>query len=1008
LWHDVGVTLIGRDAEVARLTSELEATQAGRGGVTVVLGDPGIGKTRLLEEIGGRAETKGFRVAWGRVWDGEGAPIFDPFLQILRALDLPEQPETLLNALEKLSAKSPLLLLVDDAHGADSASLELLRQLARGLDARKILVLVAARRAESRQRPEVKRLFAELGRRRDEIRLTGLDENGVARLMAQVAKGLPPGGLAALIHRRTDGNPLFVRETVRLLATQPGGEPRTASELPLAERISDVIDQRMSRLSETTRRALAAAAVIGREIPLATLAALLESTPAETLAALEPAIDAGLLIAPRPDRFAFAASLYRSAIYRGTPLATRGRLHLGVARFLEPHGAERWAELAHHFAAAAAVADVAAERVRYATLAGEHAARLGAFDEAARHFETALGAAPPGETLAATIRLGEMHLRAGNSERGRRLLEQAAGEATGETLGRVALLIGRRPVSVLRSDSALVTLLDRALEGLPDSPLRAALLARKAAAMVTFGEPRQRERLGGEALALARRVAAGVELGAVLVTLSRAMASPDDLEQRLAWAAEILELAQEAGDGELELEGRQLLTLALLERDGPAAAAHELARSQELAEKLHDPRHEWRLGLTEAMLEGAAGRFAEAERHARRALGAAQDAGQGNDVLLEYLLVMAGVRRDQGRIAELEPSILALRAEAPEWSGAEHLLLECQLGRGDREAAAATFADLAAGKWQDLPKDERWLGTLVAMADAAVSLGACEECQKLQDLLAPYVDRHAVGGRVAAYLGPVALALGRLAVTAGDSTAAEELLGRAARVSAATGYPVGVARAEWASGDQASAKGRFDALGLGTPSATVAPAPSPPVTSALVSINADGDGWELRFSGRALRLRDVKGLRYLAALVARPGTEIHVVQLIAHAGGEPLDLGDAGEKLDARALAEYRRRLTDLADALQDAEAHKDQLRASAVQEEIDRLEDELAGAVGLGGRVRRAASAVERMRQSVTKRLRDAIRRAGEKDAELGDHLERSLKTGLFCSYDPVVALGK
>ena len=181
-----------------------------------------------------------------------------------------------------------------------------------------------------------------------------------------------------------------------------------------------------------------------------------------------------------------------------------------------------------------------------------------------------------------------------------------------------------------------------------------------------------------------------------------------------------------------------------------------------------------------------------------------------------------------------------------------------------------------------------------------------------------------------------------------------------------------------------------------------------PAKSALVTLVTDGDGWQLGYGARSLRLRDVKGLRYLAALVAKPGRDLHVVQLIAHAGGEPLDLGDAGEKLDARALADYRRRLTDLADALQDAEAQKDRGRADLVQAEIDRLEQELSAAVGLGGRVRRAASAVERMRQSVTKRLRDAIRRVAEKDAELGDHLERSVRTGLFCSYDPVVAVGK
>jgi tetratricopeptide (TPR) repeat protein len=1011
------VELIGRDAEIARLSEGLERARAGRGQALVVVGEPGIGKTRLLEEIGTRAAAAGFRVAWGRSWDGEGAPPLDPWAQVLLALDRGDLElagdarrlgDRVAMALGQLATEHPLLLLLDDLQAADTASLELLRFLVRALEGRRILVVAAARRVEARQRPELRRLLGDL----DEIRLTGLDEPGVARLMAEVARGLPPGGLSALVHRRTDGNPLFVRETARLLAAQPGGDPRTASELPLADKVTDVIEQRTARLGPEPRRALAAAAVIGREIPLAMLAAILERTPAETLAALQPALDAELVIGGEPGRFAFATGLYRSVIYRSTPVATRGALHLAAARWLEREGGGSTSELAHHFAAAAAVADVAAERMRYARLAGEHAAELRAFDEAARHYETALSAAPPDERLGLTIRLGEMAQRAGQLERGRQLLERAIPDARGETLARLVLTIAERPPSPVRPDESLSRLLEQALAALPTdaSPLRARLLARRAAELVPFGDPALRERLGREALTIARRTATGVPLGEILIWLTAPLATPDNLDERLAFAAEVIAIGEQASDAELELDGRRALTLALLERDGPAAAGHELARCQELAEPLRDARHGWQLALDEALLDGAEASFADAERRARRALGLAQDTGDGPLGLLSYLQVMAMIRREQGRLAELEPSVLALRAEAPRWDGAPHLLLEIQLERGDRAAAAATFADLAAERFADVPRDGAWLGTLVTLAEAALRLDARAEIAVLRDALAPYADRHATRGRVAPYLGPIALVLGRLAAAAGDRDAAIAHLERAVRIADAVRYPSGAARAEWAlaelgRADRSAAEARFERLGLRSPlQAPVAPPPPPP--SALATVTADGDGWVLGFAGRTLRLRDVKGLRYLAALAARPGTELHVVQLIAHAGGEPLDLGDAGEKLDARALAEYRRRLTDLADALQDAESHKDALRAQAVQGEIDRLEDELAAAVGLGGRVRRAASAVERMRQSVTKRLRDAVKRAADKDPALGDHLERSLRTGIFCAYDPVVSL--
>jgi hypothetical protein len=177
----------------------------------------------------------------------------------------------------------------------------------------------------------------------------------------------------------------------------------------------------------------------------------------------------------------------------------------------------------------------------------------------------------------------------------------------------------------------------------------------------------------------------------------------------------------------------------------------------------------------------------------------------------------------------------------------------------------------------------------------------------------------------------------------------------------------------------------------------------------------EGEYWTIAFQGTAVRLRDTKGLRYLQRLLREPGREFHVLDLAvgedsSRSSGEarkpqhePVgDRGDAGEILDPRAKAAYRARMTELEEELEEAEAQCDTERGSRARTEIDFLNHELTSALGLGGRDRRAASAAERARFSVSKSLRSAVKRIGQAHPVLGDHLAATLKTGYFCSYTP------
>jgi hypothetical protein len=169
------------------------------------------------------------------------------------------------------------------------------------------------------------------------------------------------------------------------------------------------------------------------------------------------------------------------------------------------------------------------------------------------------------------------------------------------------------------------------------------------------------------------------------------------------------------------------------------------------------------------------------------------------------------------------------------------------------------------------------------------------------------------------------------------------------------------------------------------------------------------------FEGHTVRVRDRKGMRYLARLLADPGREYHVLDLVAaetasgaqaassHAAGLPRSsLGDAGEGLDAQAKDAYRRRLAEIDDDIEQARAIGDTERAAQANTEREFLVQELARAFGLGGRGRPAASASERARAAVTRAIRQAMTRIVEHHPQLGQHLSRTIRTGTYCAYVP------
>ncbi len=483
-------TFVGRGHELAALDERLAVAAQGQGGVVLLAGEPGIGKTRLAEELAALAHARGARALWGRCYEGEGAPAFWPWVEILRAWlrrcdpdtartalgpgaaviaqlvpdvrrlvpDLPEPLELdpaqarfrLFDAIaaflgEAGAAQPPLLLILDDLHWADTPTLLLLEFLARDLAAAPILVVGTYRDVEVLRGEPLARTLGELLRRPDVIRfrLAGLSVQDVARMIAVISgpaaiePGLQQGTLAARLHEETEGNPLFVQELVRLLATEGRAAPPLSGQawrLQVPPTLREVIGRRLNRLSPECSRALTMAAVVGREFELDVLGRAGEAGSEALLEVLEEA-EAAHLIAAVPGtrgRFRFGHALIRETLYEDLPATRRARLHLRVAEAIEAVHAhslgEQVATLAVHYRLAGATAPVD-KAIHYARRAAEAAAAVAAWEEAVTYYEAALallGHEDPAARCDLLLALGATLMPAGEP---RRVFEEVAPEA---------------------------------------------------------------------------------------------------------------------------------------------------------------------------------------------------------------------------------------------------------------------------------------------------------------------------------------------------------------------------------------------------------------------------------------------------------------------------------------------------------------------------------------------------------------------------------------------------
>ena len=391
------------------------------------------------------------------------------------------------------------------------------------------------------------------------------------------------------------------------------------------------------------------------------------------------------------------------------------------------------------------------------------------------------------------------------------------------------------------------------------------------------------------------------------------------------------------------------------------------------------------------------------------------------------------IRLHKGDIAGAEEALVA--AHRGGWDPQPGLAL-VHLAQGDPATAAASIRDALEHPLR-MPSKERPPNSdlqraplLEAQVEIEIAAGDVDRARSAADELELVAARFESKALVAS----AAFARGSVRLAEGDAAGAESSFSEAVRLWNEVGAPyeaaharIGLAAAYRASGSEQAAALEQSAARAILEAIEAAPSMAPQVTavhqepteaqltSSANVFRREGDYWTVTFEGHTVRVRDLKGMRYLARLFADPGREFHVLDLVAAEAGRPVQvagdqtgspprsaLGDAGEILDAQAKDAYRRRLAEIDDDIDQAHAAGDGERAAQADAERDFLIRELAGAVGLGGRDRRAASASERARAGVTRAVRQAITRIADHHAQLGEHLDHAIRTGTYCAYVP------
>ena len=789
---------VGRKPELARIASLLARSAAGQGGLASIVGEAGIGKTRVLTETAVLAESRGFRVVWSQVIEDSVAAPFLPWRLALREFALHDDPAVLASTLgsgvtdvadivpelrDRLglpavartaeagaarfqlfdsvsrfllasARRQPIVLLLDNAHLADRSSLQLLQYYCRQIVQSPTLVLVSYRPdAVTREHP-LRETLAQCSRaaRFEEIALGGLDRNETADLMRAITGSNVPGALVDAVCERGDGNPLFVSQVTASIARRVGAASGAIADLAIEipANLQEAISARLAGLDAATLDALRTAAILGRDFDSMLLTALAGQPPFALLALLEAAVGAGVLTPLGPGRYRFVHALFREALYGVHPLVQRVELHQQAAHRIEERYAselEAWVpQLAYHWFEASR-AGYQPRAVECCRMAARQALASRAYVEARMQLEHALAVAEmahdpdPHLRFELLMDLGDAQFRSGQSEPAAKTYLRAAVLAERQhwwsQLSTAVLALQHVQGQLGIIHVASIPLHSLALEQLPADAgaMRARLLASLASAC-RRAEDRQR---GLDAFEESVRIARSLDdPGVLFECLSQALLvlqPPEDAPRQVALQREALALAERSGKPEAALEASSAMLFSLSKLGDYDELESVLQRLHARADAARHPHYRQVAAGFEAQIAILRGRWADAVRWARASL---QQAGLDGSVGVEgrYGFQMFAIQRALGNLESIAPLFARVANEQDNTRLwlPGAILLHCELGQAE---AARRLLD-RLGDADKMPRDDLYTASLVYLADACIILNDAARAERLLQALQPF------------------------------------------------------------------------------------------------------------------------------------------------------------------------------------------------------------------------------------------------------------------------------
>lgn len=1018
--------IVGRDEPLHRIGAAIDATAHGHRSALLVTGQAGMGKTSLLAAAIASGAADGAIVGWGTCWHGEGAPGFWPWMQAMGGLaravgpsasaaaaggdreilatfvrDLgppvetsadPERHRLLLldvavRWIEALAVDRQVLVVLDDLQWADQSTLDLLDHLV-AAPVPVALAVFGAYRHDELDRDRQARM-TKLESHLERVHLEGLDLAGVEELVGSVAGPSIGRSRAPELHRRTGGHPLFVRE----LASLP--ELRTGGSLPTV--VTGAVERRLDMLPVASRALLEVGSVLGNRLLPDVLGVVTDQPTPEVVGLLQTAVDAGLVDRSPEGEFWFVHDLFRETLYGGLDVADRVRFHDRIGGALEARmerGASvRSGDIARHLTEG--IAEGPPDRaIHWSLRAAADDRRRSAFTEAANHLQRVRAATldagwaiSPAVLFELLVAEADARARSGRSDTARALLVEADRVAPGpRARADVALAVQRLGARFAMPRGAIVAQLEAALGAGDDIDVsrRAQLTAALSRELQhSVADDRRRALpLSEAALALGRASQDEHALVACLLARHDALWTPGTGDERAELGREIAAVGERLGDVDRHTEGLILWANGLLEAGSPGFRS-VLDRWFDVLEIRDEPRDRYMVLTRRAALALLDGADEDAESlmfEAARVGEQIHEPDTGN-VLMSQRVALARVRDDPGELQVLASDAVGW------WTGAPVLAHAVAAGAcaaaGSLDASSRHVAVVEeSGGWRSEGSYLR--SVLVAhLAEAAIALGDVELCEDLLTDLEHLAGSCGVNGALVAFAGPFAHTAGVLTAALGDIPQAAALLDQSVEIADRLGAVVWLRNG-------IDARRALDADGTDAER----PGTGPPRLVRQDRI------WTLSWREEHASLPHTKGLADLAVLLARPGRPVSALEL---AGGIAAAGSSSDTRVDLQALMSYRDRLAELDADLDRAGDDADLARIDMLEHERDQVLAEVRRATGIGGRLRPSANdPAERARKAVSARIRDAIRRIDRVAPTLALHLDRSIQTGLECTYQP------